>query len=147
MDIQNILNIAIQVIVMGFVSLMLFDFADRLWGVPMPPASWQPPVIEPATAPQPNPQQEIPQLSPASAPQFEEIPDPWLEPAPVNTVSAQSVIVPFPTLRLLPPAKVQPSKPKRKRAKSSSKSPKSPKSPKSASTPKRQSTKTRTLTA
>ncbi|MBD2505054.1 hypothetical protein H6G83_31380 [Anabaena azotica FACHB-119] len=134
MDIQNILNIAIQVIVMGFVSLMLFDFADRLWGVPMPPASWQPPVIEPATAPQPNPQQEIPQISPASAPQFEEIPDPWtLQPqSPHHAVSASSeVIVPFPTIRLLPPAKVQPTKPKRTKAKSST-----PR--KSASTPKRQ---------
>lgn len=137
MDIQNILNIAIQVIVMGFVSFMVFDFVDGLWDIPLPPASWQPPVIEPATAPQPNPQQEIPQLSPASAPQFEEIPDPWTtEPQSPQHCLGASAVVPFPTLRLLPPAKVQPSKPKRTKAKSST-----PR--KSSSTPKRQSTKSR----
>ncbi|AUB43973.1 hypothetical protein COO91_10187 (plasmid) [Nostoc flagelliforme CCNUN1] len=49
MDIQNILNIAIQVIVMGFVSLMVFDLVGGLWVVPLPPAGWQPPIIEQST--------------------------------------------------------------------------------------------------
>lgn len=117
MDIQSTLNILIQAVVMSFVALMVFDFADGLWGVPLPPAGWQPPVIEQPIAIAP-----APQPTPVPASQFEEIRDPWLEPAPVNTVSPQPVIVPLPALRLLPPAKaqeVQPTKPKRKRAKSS----------------------------
>jgi hypothetical protein len=137
MDIQSVLNILIQAIVMSFVALMVFDFADGLWGVPLPPAGWQPPVIEPTTV-----RAISPQPIPESAPQFLEIPDPWSLPqSPHQGVTAtNSVILPFPTLRLLPPAKVNPTKTTRKTKKS-------PTSPKSPSTPKRKSTKPRTLTA
>ncbi|MEJ1930335.1 hypothetical protein WDZ92_08630 [Nostoc sp. NIES-2111] len=149
MDIQATLTLMIQALVMGIAALMIFDFIGGLWVVPLPPAGWQPPVIEPATvsavAPKPTPQQEIPLPTPAVA--FEEIPDPWmLQPqSPDHAVSVPAVIIPFPTLRLLPPAiaqKVQPTKPKRTKAKA-----KSSASPKSASTPKRQSTKSRKITA
>lgn len=125
MDTQSVLTLMIQVIVMGFISFMVFDFMDGLWGVPMPPASWQPPVIE-----QPTVSAISPQPTPAPTPQFEEIPDPWTnEPlSPHHAVNAPSpVIVPFPTLRLLPPAKVQPTKPKRKSQTKKSAQPKSPK--------------------
>jgi hypothetical protein len=52
----------------------------------------------------------------AVTPQFEQLPDPWkLELATQNnTVETQSVVLPFFTLKLLSPAKVQP-KPKRTR--------------------------------
>jgi hypothetical protein len=149
MDIQTILNLMIQAVVMGVVSLMVFDFVGGLWVVPLPPAGWQPPIIEQSTVsafqPVPTPQQEISLPTPAIAPQFEEIPDPWtLEPQFSHyCLPASAVIVPFPTLRLLPPAiaqEVQPAKPKSKGAKSS-------KPRKSASTTKRQFTKSRKITA
>lgn len=150
MDIQSTLNLLIQAVVMSFVALMVFDFADGLWSVPLPPTGWQPPVIEQPTvspvAPPPTPQEESPHATPLF-PQFEEIPDPWtLEPQSSHyAVPAPSLVIPFPTLRLLPPAiaqKAQPTKPKRTKAKA-----KSSTSAKSASTPKRQSTKSRKITA
>ncbi|BCL39881.1 hypothetical protein [Nostoc sp. MS1] len=149
MDTQLVLNLMIQAVLMSFVALMIFDFIGGLWVVPLPPVGWQPPVIEQPTVstiePQPTPQQEILLSTPAVA--FEEIPDPWtLQPqSPDHAVSVPAVIIPFPTLRLLPPAiaqKVQPTKPKRTKAKA-----KSDTSSKSASTPKRQSTKSRKITA
>ncbi|MBD2255864.1 hypothetical protein [Nostoc parmelioides] len=138
MDIQTILNLMIQAVVMSFVALMVFDFVGGLWVVPLPPAEWQPPVIK-----QPTVSAVAPQTTPA--PQFEEIPDPWiLEPqSSHHSAPASAVIVPFPALRLLPPAiaqEVPPTKLKSKRAKSST-----PR--KSASTPKRKSTKSRKITA
>ena len=146
MDIQSTLTQAIEVIVMSFVALMVFDFMDGLWVVSLPPVRWQLPVIEQptvsATAPQPTLQQEIQQATPKAI-AFEKIPDPWtLEPqSPHHSVLAPAVIIPFPRLRLLPPAKVQPTKPKRTKAKSST-------SKKFASTStKRQSTKPRKITA
>ncbi|MCL6749856.1 hypothetical protein KBT16_02210 [Nostoc sp. CCCryo 231-06] len=38
MDIQNILTTAIEIVFMGFVSLMVYDFIDGLWVVPLLPA-------------------------------------------------------------------------------------------------------------
>ncbi|HEY9798710.1 MAG TPA: hypothetical protein V6D25_00005 [Leptolyngbyaceae cyanobacterium] len=120
MDIQNILNIAIQVIVMGFASLMIIDFTNRLCDVVLgaprqPQITQQTQTIASAPEPQPTP-----------TPQFEEIPDPWsLEPqSPHHAVNAP-VILPFPTLRLLPPAKVQPITQGRKRQTTKSTQPKS----------------------
>ena len=146
MDIQATLTLTIQAVVMSFVALMVFDFMDGLWVVSLPPVRWQPPVIEQptisATATQPTPQQEIQQATPRAI-AFEKIPDPWtLEPqSPHHSVPGSAVIIPFPRLRLLPPAKVQSTKPKRTKAKSST-------SKKSASTStKRQSTKPRKITA
>ncbi|MDZ8066963.1 MAG: hypothetical protein RMY64_15295 [Nostoc sp. DedQUE08] len=136
MDIQATLTLTIQAVVISFVVLMVFDFIDGLWVVPLPPIEWEPSVIEQptvsATASQPTPR----------AIAFEKIPDPWtLEPqSPHHSVLTPAVIIPFPRLRLLPPAKVQPIKPKRTKAKSST-------SKKSASTStKRQSTKPRKIT-
>ncbi|BAZ33781.1 hypothetical protein NIES4074_62950 (plasmid) [Cylindrospermum sp. NIES-4074] len=149
MDIQSTLSLLIQVLVMSFVALMVFDFVAGLWAVPLPPVGWQPPVIEQstisATAPQPSPQSEIQQAT-SEAIAFEEIPDPWtLEPqSPHQSAPAPAVIVPFPTFQLLPPAQIpqqaQPTKRKRTAKSSTSK--------KSASTStKRQSTKSRQITA
>jgi hypothetical protein len=68
MDIQAILTLTIQAVVMSFVALMVFDFIDGLWVVPLPPIEWEPSVIEQptvfATSPQPTPQQEIQQATP-----------------------------------------------------------------------------------
>ncbi|MHC0068907.1 hypothetical protein ACWATR_39610, partial [Nostoc sp. UIC 10890] len=123
MDIQATLTLTIQAVVISFVALMVFDFMDSLWVVPLPPFGWQPPVIEQptvsATSLQPTPHQEIQEATP-SAIAFEKISDPWtLEPqSPHHSVPTPFFIIPFPRLRLLPPAKVQPSKPKRAKAKS-----------------------------
>lgn len=143
MDIQAILTLTIQAVVISFVALMVFDFIDGLWVVPLPPIEWEPSVIEQPTvsATAPIPQQEIPQATPRAI-AFEKISDPWtLEPqSPHHSVPTPAVIIPFPRLRLLPPAKAQPTKPKRTKAKSST-------SKKSASTStKRQSTKPRKIT-
>ncbi len=68
MDIQATLTLTIQAVVMSFVALMVFDFIDGLWVVPLPPIEWEPSVIEQptvsATCPQPTPQQEIQQATP-----------------------------------------------------------------------------------
>ncbi len=136
MDIQATLTLTSQAVVISFVALMVFDFIDRLWVVPLPPIGWEPSVIEQptvsATSPQPTPR----------AIAFEKISDPWtLEPqSPDHSVPTPAVIIPFPRLRLLPPAKAQPTKPKRTKAKSST-----PKKFASTST-KRQSTKPRKIT-
>lgn len=124
MDIQAILTLTIQAVVISFVALMVFDFIDSLWVVPLPPVGWEPSVIEQptvsATASQSTPQQEIQQAR-ERAIAFEKISDPWtLEPQfPHHSVPTPAVIIPFPRLRLLPPAKVQPTKFKRVKAKSS----------------------------
>ncbi|MEH2231104.1 MAG: hypothetical protein V7K71_16030 [Nostoc sp.] len=71
MDIQATLTLTIQAVIMSFVALMVFDFIDGLWVVPLPPIGWEPSVIEQptvsATSPQPTPR----------AIAFERIPDPW----------------------------------------------------------------------
>jgi hypothetical protein len=108
MDIQATLTLTIQAVVMSFVALMVFDFIDGLWVVPLPPIEWEPSVIEQptvsATSPQPTPQQEIQQATPRAI-AFEKISDPWtLEPqSPHHSVPTPAVIIPFPRLRLLPP--------------------------------------------
>jgi hypothetical protein len=108
MDIQATLTLTIQVVVMSFVALMVFDFMNSLWVVPLPPFGWQLPVIEQptvsATSPQPTPQQEIQQATPRAI-AFENISDPWtLElQSPDHSVPTPAVIIPFPRLRLLPP--------------------------------------------
>ncbi|BAY41896.1 hypothetical protein NIES2111_62920 (plasmid) [Nostoc sp. NIES-2111] len=133
MDIQTTLTLMIQAVVMGIVTLMIFDFISGLWVVPLPPVGWQPPVIEPPTVsafqPVPTPQQEIP--------------DPWsLEASPHHSAPAPAVILPFPTLRLLPPVIAQQVQPTRKSKAAKSSTPR-----KGASTPKSQSTKSRKITA
>ncbi|AUB44444.1 hypothetical protein COO91_10667 (plasmid) [Nostoc flagelliforme CCNUN1] len=118
MDIQSTLTQAIEVIVMSFVALMIFDFIDGLYVVPLPPiaiaqsnASSKSTVT--ATQFEPLPKPEQPEVEPQQIPfvtsRFEEIPDPWtLEADSYNSnISTQAVILPFPTLRLLPPVKQQ----------------------------------------
>jgi hypothetical protein len=49
---------------MSFVALMVFDFIDGLWVVPLPPIEWEPSVIEQPTVSATSPQQEIRQATP-----------------------------------------------------------------------------------
>jgi len=118
MDIQSTLTQAIEVIVMSFVALMIFDFVDGLYVVPLPPiaiaqssANRESTVTAPQFELLSNTEQpEVqPQQIPLVTPQFEEIPDPWtLEiDSYKSNISSQAVILPFPTLRLLPPVKQQ----------------------------------------
>ncbi|MCC5655120.1 hypothetical protein LC609_36290 [Nostoc sp. XA013] len=120
MDIQSLLTQAIEVIVMSFVALMIFDFVDGLYVVPLLPitvaqfnASSKSRVTAPKFEPLSNSEQLVvePQQIPFVTLQFEEIYDPWtLELEPHNSsTETQPVVLQFPSLRLLPPAaKVQP---------------------------------------
>ena len=120
MDIQSTLTQAIEFLVMSFVALMIFDFIDGLYIVPLPPitvAQFNVSSKSTVTAPQiePLPKPEQPEVEPQQIPfvtsQFEEISDPWtLELETHNSsTKTQPVVLQFPSLRLLPPAtKVQP---------------------------------------
>jgi hypothetical protein len=110
MDIQATLTLVIEVVFWGFVSLIIFDFTNRLFALDVNTASafsfTQPEVIS-----QPIPEGTLPAIQ---TPQFEQIPDPWekltLLDSPAET---QLVVLTFPTLRLLPPAQKAPQKSKR----------------------------------
>ncbi|ACC85342.1 hypothetical protein [Nostoc punctiforme] len=129
MDIQSTLTQAIEVIVMSFVALMIFDFIDGLYVVPLPAiaiAQSSTNRESTLTAPQfkalSNTEQPgiEPQQIPFVASQFEEISDPWtLELEHHNSYTkTQPVVLQFPSLRLLPPATgVQPKSKKAKTAK------------------------------
>ncbi|HYW18864.1 MAG TPA: hypothetical protein VE956_06020 [Nodularia sp. (in: cyanobacteria)] len=114
MDIQSLLTQVIEVIVISFVALMIFDFMDGLYVVPLPAiAITQSNVSSKSTvtAPlEPLSNTERPEVEPQQTPfvksQFEEISDPWtLELEPHNSsTETQLVVLQFPSLRLLPPA-------------------------------------------
>ena len=120
MDIQSILTQAIEVIFMSFVALMIFDFIDGLYIVPLPSiaitqsnTSSKSTVTAPQFEPLSNSEQlEVePQQIPFVKSQFEEIPDPWtLETDSYNSsTETQLLVLQFPSIRLLPPAtEVQP---------------------------------------
>ena len=127
MDIQSTLTQAIEVIVMSFVALMIFDFVDGLYVVPLPliaiaqsSANRESIVTPPQFEAVPNPEKLV--VEPQKIPfvtQFKEISDPWtLELEPHNSsTETQPVVLQFPSLRLLPPAPVVQPKSKAKTAK------------------------------
>ncbi|MCC5666901.1 hypothetical protein LC653_24150 [Nostoc sp. CHAB 5784] len=128
MDIQSTLTQAIEFIVMSFVALMIFDFIDGLYVVPLPPiaiaqsnASSKSTVTATQFEPLSNTKQlEVePQQIPFVTSHFEEISDPWtLELEPHNSsIETQPVVLQFPSLRLLPPAALVQPKFKAKTAK------------------------------
>lgn len=107
MDIQSTLTQAIEVIVMSFVTLMIFDFIDGLYVVPLPPitvaqfnASSKSIVTAPQFEPLSNSEQlqVKPQQIPFVKSQFEEISDPWtLELEPDNSsTETQPFVLQFP---------------------------------------------------
>jgi hypothetical protein len=109
MDIQSTLTLAIEVIVMSFVTLMIADFVNGLLVVP---AS-----ISTASVFETLPSFEQLEVKPQVTPQVEEVPDPWelveiqeSEIATVEEPSLSSVL----TLRLLPPAQETKPQPKRR---------------------------------
>ncbi|MEH2451840.1 hypothetical protein [Nostoc sp.] len=115
MDIQSTLTQAIEVIVMSFVALMIFDLVDGLYIVPLPSiaiAQFNSSSESAITATQFEPlsnteKLEIePQKIPVVRSQFEEIPDPWTLELEFHNSSTetQPVVLKFPSLRLLPPA-------------------------------------------
>lgn len=115
MDIQSLLTQAIEVIVMSFVALLIFDFVDGLYVVPLPPitvaqfnSSSKSAITAPQIEPLPNTEQVKvrTQQIPFFTLQFEEISDPWtLELESHNSpTETQPVVLQFPSLRLLPPA-------------------------------------------
>jgi hypothetical protein len=129
MDIQSTLTQAIEFIVMSFVALMIFDFIDGLYVVPLPAiavaqsnANSESTVTATQFKPLSNTEQlevEPQQISFVTS-QFEKISDPWtleLEPHNIST-ETQPVVLQFPSLRLLPPATgVQPKSKKAKTTK------------------------------
>ncbi|MBD2683547.1 MULTISPECIES: hypothetical protein [Nostoc] len=115
MDIQIVLNWTIQILVMGFVCLMVMDFVNGLFSLryyAIAKAATNPGAFatkpEPVAAPIPQP--EI-TPDPKEQPQFAQLPDPWelttgIQPTPIQT---QYVVLRFLRLPLLPPAaQVQP---------------------------------------
>jgi hypothetical protein len=101
--------------VMSFVALMIFDFIDGLYVVPLPAiavAQSNASSKSPTTAPQIEPLSNTEQVEvktqqiPFFTSQFEEISDPWtLELESHNSsTETQPVMLQFPSLRLLPPA-------------------------------------------
>jgi hypothetical protein len=97
MDIQSILTLAIQVIFMSFVALMVFDFTNGLFVLDTNTTTFTQDVINEPT----------PVAVPVLTPQLEQAPDPWslkVE-SPIPSVETSSVLLAFPTLKLLPPAK------------------------------------------
>ncbi|WP_414574232.1 hypothetical protein, partial [Nostoc sp. CCY 9925] len=123
MDIQIALNWAIQILVMGFVCVMVMDFVNGLFSLPnyaMPLATskMNAPVAtnsqalalqqEPAAAPIPEPPITP---DPKEQPQLAQLPDPWElnTEIPPTAIQQEPVVLEFPTLKLLPPAaQVQP---------------------------------------
>ena len=100
---------------MSFVALMIFDFIDGLYVVPLPSitvAQFNSGSEYTVTAPQIEPlsNAERPEVEPQQIPfvtsEFEKISDPWtLELEPHNSsTETQPVVLKFPSLRLLPPA-------------------------------------------
>nr|WP_322657086.1 hypothetical protein [Dendronalium sp. ChiSLP03b]MDZ8203421.1 hypothetical protein [Dendronalium sp. ChiSLP03b] len=112
MELNLLTNLAIETIVWAFITLIIFDFVDGLFKL------WHNHTLVPISAMPDFEPFSIEEREPiAVTPQFEQLPNPWeLEPEPQPlTVETQSVVLPFPTLRLLSPATVVQPKPKRTR--------------------------------
>ncbi|WP_341531698.1 hypothetical protein WKK05_38965 (plasmid) [Nostoc sp. UHCC 0302] len=139
MDIQIALNWTIQVLVMGFVIVMVMDFVNGLFWLPYSAiAPTATPNYALATIPSTSPE-PVPALIPpiaTPAPQFAQLPNPWeLTEISAIPIQPQPVVLEFPSLPLLlPAAQVQPTttKPKSTKAKASK-----PKSTKTTPTSKR----------
>jgi hypothetical protein len=148
MSIQSTLTLAIEVIFNLFVALMIFDFIDGLYLVPLPSMIS---IAQPQVASEPTPLVLIPQFEPISNPwelelepqqitviasQLELIPDPWtleLDSLKSN-VETQSFVLTLGVLRLLPP--VQEVQPKPKRTKNTKKTASTCKSPRKPGRPR-----------
>ncbi|MCC5640680.1 hypothetical protein LC593_33600 [Nostoc sp. CHAB 5844] len=120
MDIQIVLNWVIQVVVMGFVSLIIIDFVNTVFDAcTRAIIAAQIQQLDPSlmskliatTKPEPVAASEFVLTdNPKQEPQFEELPDPWFTTDfPATPILPQAVVLPFPTLRLLSAAvEVQP---------------------------------------
>jgi len=105
MDIQSILSLAIQVIFMGFVSLVFVDFVNGLFWLPysysaIAPIASTNQAIAAATL------HTVPEtiVAPESEPEFAQLPSPWDLDTDITPNSIpQPVVLEFPTLKLLPP--------------------------------------------
>ncbi|MBD2498729.1 hypothetical protein [Nostoc sp. FACHB-280] len=98
--ISTVLNWAIEVTVMGFVSLIVADFVNGLFWLPY--SSY---VIAPVATTNQVIAAETPHTVPAPAPQFAQLPSPWDLDTDITPNSIpQPVVLEFPTLKLLPPA-------------------------------------------
>ncbi|MBD2683615.1 MULTISPECIES: hypothetical protein [Nostoc] len=124
MELQSTINWLLEIIVMGFTSIMAIDFVNGLFQLPytremaVPKLRAIAPVTtnsqalalqqEPVAAPIPEPPITP---DPKEQPQLAQLPDPWeltadIQPTPIQT---QPIVLGFPTLPLLPPAaQVQP---------------------------------------
>jgi hypothetical protein len=118
MELTDVTNLAIETIFWAFVTLIIFDFIDGLFQL------WHNQTLVPIRASTNFEPFSIDERKlVAVTPKFEQLLDPWeLEPEPQPlTIETQSVVLPFPTLRLLPPAtEVQPKPSKTKTTKTKS---------------------------
>ncbi|WGV24204.1 hypothetical protein [Halotia branconii] len=126
MEIQSTLTLAIEIIFWAFVALMIFDFTNRLFVLD----------TNTTTFTQDNILQPAPAAIPVVTPQLEQEPDPWSLSVESSTPSVEtsSVLLAFPKLNLLPPAKEI--KQKSKRSKTSEKTKSTTKAP-STKTPQK----------
>lgn len=135
---------SIEAVFWAFMSLMIFDFINRLFILNTNTATAisfaqdnilsSTPVVIPVIAPQIESEFDLLKLELESqqlttiTPQFEQLPDPWkldVE-TPTPSTETQPVILIFPTLRLLPPVKeVQPKLSRKTQKATSTKKPKS----------------------
>ncbi|MDB9369184.1 hypothetical protein PN456_09465 [Nodularia spumigena CS-586/05] len=126
MDIQNILTLAIEVIFWAMIVLMLNDFINGLFLL-HPQSQYtviyaQPPSPVVETQNIPNPVVVESEAVPQDIEKFEQIPDPWelQTDCKPKIGEPQTVVLLFPTLRLLPPAQeIQPQTKRRSKPKKS----------------------------
>jgi hypothetical protein len=121
MDIQSTLSLLIQVLVMGFVSLVVVEFVNGLFWLPysysaMPLATSKTNAFVAAsnqeiasTTPAPIPPVTAAQAQPTPStkeePQFAQLPDPWeFTDITPNSIQHQPLVLGFSSLTLLPPA-------------------------------------------
>ncbi|MEH2120914.1 hypothetical protein [Nostoc sp.] len=111
MDMQSLLTLAIVVLFWAFITLVMFQFINGLFIS----AAYTSNLVSVSNG---NiAASTIPSVSEVITPQamtFEKLPDPWtLEDEVVHRTSNETVILSFPTLRLLPPVKEISPQPKR----------------------------------
>ncbi|MBD6620738.1 hypothetical protein FNW02_34515 [Komarekiella sp. 'clone 1'] len=108
MNVQDVLTLAIEAIFWAFVGIMMFQFITELF---VSVANTNSVISEEnsdvvSQLPSSVLSEVAVTIPSETTRKFEQLPDPWtLEPKVAQTNSPVAAILPFPTLRLLPPAK------------------------------------------
>lgn len=132
MDIQSTLTLAIEIVFWAMILLMINDFVNGIFmnftqpqyivsaQIPSPIAKIKDIPNTPVVVESEAPQEYQPQEYQPKEYQPKEIPNPWELEVEIHTTAKPQTVVPFPALRLLPPAQeVQPQPKRRGRPKKS----------------------------